>query len=122
MNIKITKRQKEIIETEAVAFASINPDGSPNLIAVGDLRVVSPNQVVITDNFMKQTFENIKKDFRVCLATWTKNWEEGYKFIGKAEYYDDGKWVEFVKNLEANKGYPAKGAILITIDNIFKLG
>lgn len=34
--MKFTVRQKELLETEAVAVASINEDGSPNVIAVGN--------------------------------------------------------------------------------------
>jgi len=120
--MEITSRQTKLLGTEAVAFASINEDGSPNLIAVGYAKVVSPSEIIITDNFMKHTPENIKRDPRVCLAVWTKDWEEGYKFVGKAEYYSSGKWFEFIKQMKENKGCPAKGAILIKVEFILKLG
>lgn len=120
--MEITQRQKELVETEAMAVASINQDGSPNLIAVGAARVVSKDTIVITDNFMHRTPENIKRDPRICLAVWTKDWEEGYKFIGKAEYQTSGKWVDFVKKMKENKGYSAKAAIVVTVTNVYKLG
>lgn len=120
--MKINKRQKELLETEAIAVATINKDGSPNLIAVALAKVVSSSTIIITDNFMSHTPENIKKDPRICLAVWTKDWKEGYKFVGKAEYQTQGKWAKFVKEMKENKGFPAKAAIIITIENIFKLG
>lgn len=120
--MEIDKRQKELLETEAVAVATINEDGSPNLIAIGYARVVSPNTIIITDNFMKHTPENIKRDPRICLAVWTKDWEEGYKFVGKAEYQTSGKWADYVKNMKVNKDYPAKAAVVVTVEGIFKLG
>ncbi len=46
--MEITKRQKELLETEAVAVATINKDGSPNVIAIGYAKVVSPIEIVIT--------------------------------------------------------------------------
>ena len=120
--MKINQRQKELLETEAIAVATINSDGSPNLIAVALAKVVSSSTIVITDNFMKQTPENIRKDPRVCLAVWTKDWKEGYKFVGKAEYQTQGKWAKFVKEMKENKGFPAKAAIVVSIENIYKLG
>ena len=120
--MKISKRQKELLETEAVAVATINPDGSPNVIVIGYAKVVSPTEIVVTDNFMKLTRENIERDPRVCLAVWTKDWEEGYKFVGEAEYHTKGKWAKFVKELEENKGYPAKGAIVVKVEKIYELG
>ena len=119
---KTTNRQKELLETEAVAVGTINKDGSPNVIAIGYARVVSPKEIVITDNFMRTTNENIKRDPRVCLAIWTKDWKEGYKFVGKATYQAEGKWTKFVKGMKENKGYPAKGAIVVGVENIYKLG
>jgi len=120
--MKISKRQKELLEKEAVAVATINPDGSPNVIAIGYAKVVSPTEIVITDNYMNLTRENVERDPRVCLAVWTKNWEEGYKFVGKAKYYTKGKWAKFVKEMKENKGCPAKGAIVVKVAKIYKLG
>src|SRR4030042_1984384 len=120
--MKITERQKTLLEKEAVAVATINEDGSPNLIAIGYAKVVFPTIIVITDNYMKLTTKNIRRDPRICLAVWTKDWEEGYKFTGKAEYQTKGKWADFVKRMPENKNMSAKGAIVVTVDNIFKLG
>lgn len=119
--MEINQRQKEILETEAVAVGTTNRDGSPNVIAVGFVKVVSPDEIVITDNFMKTTPENIKKDPRICLAVWTKDWEEGYQFSGKAEYFIDGKWLKFVKEIKENKDFSAKGAIVVKVDKIKSL-
>lgn len=85
-NMIINTRQKKLLETEAVAVATVNKDGSPNVIAIGFAKVVSSKEIVITDNYMKITIDNIKREPRVCLAVWTKDWEEGYKFVGEAEY------------------------------------
>ena len=118
----ISSRQKELLEKEAVAVATINSDGSPNVIAIGFAKVVNDTTIVITDNFMKTTVENIKHEPRICLAVWTKDWEEGYKFTGTAIYETEGKWATFVKNMKENKGFPAKGAIVVNVEKIFKLG
>ncbi len=70
---------------------------------------------------MKQTKENIEKNNNVCCAVWDKDWN-GYKLVGKAEYFKIGKWKKFVEEMPENKGLPAKGAILITVSKMIKLG
>lgn len=116
----ITKEVKKMIEENAVAFATVDKDNKPNVIGVAYLKVVSDNQVVITDNYMKQTRENLEKNNNVCLAVWDKKWN-GYKIIGTAEYFTEGKWKEFIKEMSENKGLPAKGAILVTVSKVIKL-
>lgn len=117
---KITFKAKKIIEENPVAFATMN-NNKPNVIAVAYVKVISRNQIVITDNFMKQTKRNLAKNNNICLAVWNKKWE-GIKLIGKAKYYTKGKWKKFVEDMKENKDYVIKGAILITVSKLIKLG
>ncbi|MCG2701209.1 pyridoxamine 5'-phosphate oxidase family protein [Candidatus Parcubacteria bacterium] len=70
---------------------------------------------------MKRTGENLKENNNVCLAVWNEK-EEGYKLIGKAKYFSSGKWLKFVKQMPENKGFPSKGAILVTVSKLIELG
>lgn len=117
----ITPIAKKIIENNAAAFATVDKTHKPNVIGVSCLKVVSKNQILITDNYMKQTVSNISKNNNVCLAVWNKK-QEGYKLIGKAKYYSIGKWKKFVEKMRENKGMPAKGAIVIVVSKIIKMG
>jgi len=47
--------------------------------------------------------------------------EEGYKIIGRAQYFKSGKWKKAVEEIKENKGLPAKGAILVKVKKIIKL-
>lgn len=120
--IEITAELKKLIEENALAFATIGEDGKPHCVAVGFVKVVSKNQLLITANYLEETINNIKRNKNVALAVWNRNWEEnciGYELKGIAEYFDSGKWHEMVK--EIHKGFPAKGAILVTVTKIKKL-
>jgi len=122
--IKINEELKNLIESNAIAFATINEDKSPHCIAVAFAKVISNNQILITDNYMATTPKNIKKNNHVALVVWNKNWEEnciGYELQGTAEYFKEGEFYEKVKKIPENKNEPCKGAILITIHNIKKL-
>jgi len=108
---------KYLIENNPVSFSTIMAEVKPNIIGVACVKVVSEKEIVITDNYMSQTLKDIAFNKNVCLLVWNKEMK-GYKIIGQAEYFNSGKWVDFVKNLDDNKGLPAKGAILITIEKI----
>jgi predicted pyridoxine 5'-phosphate oxidase superfamily flavin-nucleotide-binding protein len=120
--VEINKELKRLIEENALAFATVDENGNPHCIAVGDVKVVSKNKILVGDNYMIKTIKNIKRNNNVTLAVWSRNWEEnciGYELSGTAEYFTSGKWHKMVK--EIHKGFPAKGAILITIKKIKKL-
>ncbi len=119
--IKIDLDAKQIIENNPVALSTIDNNNKPNVIAVAYVKVVSDNQILITDNFMKQTKENLIVNNNVCLAVWDKDWN-GYKISGTAEYFINGPWKKYVEDMTENKGLSAKGAILINVSNLEKLG
>lgn len=104
-----------------MAFATVDKNSKPNVIAVACVKVIWGGKIIITDNFMKHTGENLRENNNVCLAVWNEK-EEGYKLIGKAKYFSSGKWLKFVKQMPGNKGFPAKGAIVVTISKLIKLG
>jgi len=119
--IEINEGMKKIIEENALALATVNPKSEPHNIAVGFVKVVSKNQLLISDNYINETLENIKTNSNVSLAVWIRNWEDnciGYELFGEAEYFKEGKWIERIKQIPENKDAPCKGAILITLNKI----
>ncbi len=110
---------KDKLEKRYISLASVTLDNKPHAIAA-EINKVEDNKIIITDNFMKTTIENIKNNPNVSLVLIEG--ENGWRIDGKAEYFDSGKWLEFVKSLKENKGFTPKGAILINIKKITELG
>jgi predicted pyridoxine 5'-phosphate oxidase superfamily flavin-nucleotide-binding protein len=112
---------KKMIEENALGLATTDKAGNPHNIAVGYVQVISKNQLVISNNYLIETIENIKRNSNVSLVVWAEKWKEaciGYELKGKAEYFTSGKYLELIKKLPINKDEPCKGAILITINKI----
>ncbi len=118
--VNITPIAKKIIENNAVALATVDKNGKPNVISVAYVKVVAKNQILITDNFMKQTKTNLAKNNNICLAVWDKDWK-GYKLIGKAKYFISDKWKKYIEKIPENKGLSAKGAIIVVVSKLSKL-
>jgi uncharacterized protein len=117
MTEKISKEIKKIIEGNPLALATVNKNGKPHVIAVADVKIISKDEILIGDNYMKDTLNNLKNCSSVSLVIWNKQLE-GYTLKGIAKYFAKGKWVKKVK--EIHKGYPAKGAIVIKLNEIKK--
>lgn len=113
-----------MIENNALGLATIDASNNPHVIAVGCVKVVSDNQILITDDYIVETTKNIRQNPNVALAVWSKNWEEncvGYELKGTAEYFTKGKWYDIMKQNPDTEGEPRKGAIVVTIDKIKEL-
>ena len=103
-----------------MTLATVDEKGKPNIAVVAYVKVIAPDGIIITDNFMTETRRNILENGNVCLAVWDKKWN-GVKLIGKAEYHRNGVWKQYVQGLKENKDLPTKGAIVVTISKIIEL-
>lgn len=117
----IDDKIKEILENNPVALSTVTSDNKPNVIAVAAVKSIEDNRVLISDGYMHETIDNIKENHNVCLAVWNQKWE-GYKIIGTASYFNEGQWLERVKKIPENKDIPVKGAIVVDVNKIIKLG
>ena len=117
--IKMKEEIKKIIEENPVALASLTNYGKPYVIAVAFVKV-KDEKIIITANYMKTTLENIKRSKNISLAVWDKE-GKGYQINGEAEYFEKGKWFDFVKSIPENKNEPCKGAVVVDIKEIKKL-
>lgn len=106
------------MENSTIALSTVN-NSKPYIIFILYPKVVE-DKIIITDNYMKTTVDNIKRNNNICLAFFEG--ERGWRINGKAEYHNSGKWLNFVKELKENKGLPAKGAIIINVEEIKELG
>ena len=107
--LPINDKIKKLIEGNAIALSTIGEDGNPHCIAVAFVKVVSGDQLLITDNYMVTTPENLKKNKNVAIAFWNKGWEDnciGYELKGEADYFTEGKWHEKARRIPENDGEP----------------
>lgn len=109
---------KEIIETNVLAFATSSKDGKPNVIAVASVKV-KDDKIIITDNYMDKSKKNLDENNNIAIVVWKGS--KGYQIKGTSEYFTEGENYDFIKNLPENKDMPTKGAIVITVGEIYEL-
>jgi predicted pyridoxine 5'-phosphate oxidase superfamily flavin-nucleotide-binding protein len=111
---------KSLIESNPISLATTN-DGVPNIAVVAYAKVIGDNRLLVTDNFLETTVQNIKVNPQVAMAVFDADWN-GLKITGTAEYLIDGEYFEQIKTMPENQDLPAKGAVLITVDKVRQIG
>lgn len=123
--IKIPQDIKNLLEKSIVAFGTCDKSGKPNVVAVACCKVVTANQVLITDNFFNKTRANLLANDQVSLAFWepvdNSAGNQGFQLKGTAEYLTQGPWKVIVDADPDNEGLAHKGAVLVTISEIWDL-
>ena len=110
---------KDKIENAIVSPATVDNEGKPHNIVIMYAKV-KDEKIIITDNYMKTTVENIKFNPNISLVFWEG--EKGWRVDGKAEYFDQGEWLDFVKSLKENERFSPKGALVINVEEVNELG
>jgi predicted pyridoxine 5'-phosphate oxidase superfamily flavin-nucleotide-binding protein len=119
---KITDEMKDIAnKTKGFALATATKDGDPHVIPVGFSKVLSDNEVLLVDVFMKKTLENIEANPKVAVSVWDYDGMKGYEFKGNARIETSGKafedGVKMVKSMFPK--FDARAAVVVRVDSIF---
>jgi len=119
---KITEEVKEMVgRTKGFAVATTTKEGEPNVVPIAFGKVLSKEEVLLMDVFMKKTEENIKANPRVAISVWDMDTLAGYQLKGSARIetsgsiFDDG--VDMVKSMMPQLS--PKAAVIVKVDAIY---
>jgi len=118
--MKIPDEVREIFKNEKChQLATASAEGVPNICNVGAKYLRDDDTIVIVDNYMKKTLDNLLSNPNVSVLI--RREKVSYQIKGKCRYINKGpdyeeakKWMKSV----AEK-YPAKGALIIAVEDIF---
>jgi len=118
--VKLTEEMKTDI-TGLLFLATSSKDGVPNVAPMGANQFVG-DKLVISDNFMNKTLNNLKENPIVAISLADCR-AHPFQYKGKAEIVTDGEYFEKAKELNKVKvpGLTPKGAIVITITSIYSV-
>ncbi|MDI6811843.1 MAG: pyridoxamine 5'-phosphate oxidase family protein [archaeon] len=119
---KITEEVKEVVgKSKGFAVATATKEGEPNVVPIAFGKVLSEDEVLLMDVFMKKTEENIKANPKVAVSVWDFDALKGYQFKGSARIetsgsvFDDG--VKMVKSMMPELS--PKAAVIVKVDSIY---
>ena len=119
---KITEEMKEVAgATRGFALATATKDGDPHVIPVAFGKVLSDDELLLVDVFMKKTVENIRANPKVAVSVWDMKALKGYEFKGSARVETSGTvfdgCVKMVKSMAPK--LDAKAAVIVKVDSIY---
>lgn len=103
--MKLPVEIKEMINKKARAprihFATSTKDGTPNVVPIGYVEVISDDEVLIVDTLMDKTRINLEENPQVAIAVEVMGEFKAYPLKGIAKIFTGGKVFE--KALEIQK-------------------
>ena len=106
-----------LIEKYPIHIATINKENKPNLAVASDVKVLNKNMVLISQNEMMHTPENILSNENIVLTSFDEKWS-GLRLTGVAKYFTSGKFFDKTIELFKNETANPKGAIVIKVDKV----
>ena len=114
----IPKQAVNLLEKGEIYLATSNQN-QPNVTITESGKVIAKDKLLIADVAMTLAKDNIIKNPNCCIAVYDNKMHIGYKAFGSAQYSNDKKYLDIAKKRLGNGPYEAKGAVVITIKNIF---
>ncbi len=120
---KLTDEMKELIANHQSFVATVSADGAPNVGPKRSTRVLDDEHLFFAEITGKKTYENLKQNPKVAIATVDRDRTKGYRFVGTAEVIESGPFYDKVKEGVMKMGFPGlKATVKIHIDEIYNLG
>lgn len=115
-NVKLTN-YINLIENNPCHIATINLDNTPNLSVASDIKVLDDETILISNNEMVHTPDNIIKNENIVLTSFDGSWR-GLRLTGKASYFTQGNYFDICNKFFKNENVTPKGAIVVKIKSI----
>lgn len=115
-NSNDTNWQDAFSKGSELILATCSNDCIPNANVVASVGIID-DFLLVCDNQMNQTIDNLLANGRVCIISKIENYYIRIK--GSVKVEQSGKYFEICQ--EADKNYQPKNAILISMDEVFDL-
>jgi uncharacterized protein len=120
--MSMTKEMIDALEKDLVFLATSSTDGVPNVVPIGFARPIDEETILIADNYMNKTRQNLEKNPRISLVTKDAT-KCPFQFKGKVEIFESGQYFETVTEWGQNAmtKLTPKAAILMKVEEIYSI-
>ena len=101
-----------------IVFTTVDKDGKPNTIYASCVHRIGDDRIVVANNKMHKTLENIKAGTKASILYITKE-KKAFQIKGTLDYHIDGDIYEDMKNRWLDKKYPGHGAVVLNIEEVY---
>jgi len=118
----MNKEMIDALEKDLVFLATASSDGVPNVVPIGFARPIDEETILIADNYMNKTRQNLEKNPWISLVTKDAT-KCPFQFKGKVEIFESGKYFDTVTEWGQNAmtKLTPKAAILMKVEEIYSI-
>jgi uncharacterized protein len=117
----MTKIPKEVMNSikkaDVFVLGTSTKDGKPNVIYVAYLKAIDDENIIIADNKMVKTLDNVLANPQMAF-TFRDDEAGSYQIKGHIEYHTDDAYHDEVKTW-CKQHLSRKGAIVLHIDEVY---
>lgn len=111
-----TNEMKELLDQTAIwVLASADKEGTPNAVPIFFTQVMEDGRLLLVDNFMNKTIDNIQQNPVVSISVWKD--KAGYQFKGNAEIETSGPNFEEGQRLARDRN--PKGVVVVSVSSVY---
>ncbi|HUH78259.1 MAG TPA: pyridoxamine 5'-phosphate oxidase family protein [Methanoregula sp.] len=119
----LTAEMKEAFgKMKIFPVATASKDGTPNVVPIGVVELVSDDTIWITDNFMNKSLGNLVANPKIALYVWGPEIKGCFQIKGVASVKTSGKDFDAMKaKINAkNPAMPARSLIIVKVTEVFE--
>ena len=121
---KMTERMQRLFgKVEVVVLGTSTVDGTPNAVPAGAKKIIDPETILISNQYLNKTLANMKSNPMVTVLFWEGG--EGYQLKGHVtietsgkRFEDTARWIE-ERSRERGVKRKSKGAVILKIEEIY---
>ncbi|MGA2103760.1 pyridoxamine 5'-phosphate oxidase family protein [Methanoregula sp.] len=120
---RLTAEMKEAFSKMKIfPVATSSKDGTPNVIPIGIVELISDDTIWITDNFMNKTLDNLKANPKIAIYVWGSEIKGCFQIKGHVTIKTSGNEYEEMKAKinKKNPALPARSLLIVKITDVFE--
>jgi len=109
--------KKAVSQQEVFPVATSNQDRIPNVVYIKYLKVIDDQTVLIADNYLNKTRDNILNNGKITFAVLDGD-KGSYQIKGTAERLEKGSMYDEVQNWVPER-LPRTAAVVMNVEEIY---
>ncbi|MDD1686388.1 pyridoxamine 5'-phosphate oxidase family protein [Methanoregula sp.] len=121
--VKLSAEMKEAFgKMKIFPVATASKEGTPNVVPIGVVELISDDTIWIVDNFMNKSLENLRANPKIALYIWGPEIKGCFQIKGNATIKTSGKDFDLMKEKinKKNPALPARSLIIVKITEVFE--
>ncbi|MCL7476116.1 MAG: pyridoxamine 5'-phosphate oxidase family protein [Methanosarcinales archaeon] len=118
--VKLSTEVKEVIQKQKpLPIATADKTGKPNVIFVGMWKFIDDETIMIVDNFLKKTADNLKANPKLSLVAYDAESKKSYQVKGSVDYLEKGAMYDEAQAMALSKKLPGKAVLIFHVEEVY---